>query len=41
MTLDLQELLAAGERAARAGGEIVLAHFGRARDIRERSGSRE
>jgi myo-inositol-1(or 4)-monophosphatase len=37
MTLDLQELLAAGERAARAGGEIVLAHFGRARDIREKA----
>jgi myo-inositol-1(or 4)-monophosphatase len=30
--LDLDELLTVAERAARAGGEIVRTHFGRARD---------
>jgi myo-inositol-1(or 4)-monophosphatase len=37
MTLDLQVLLTTAERAARAGGEIVLAHFGRAGDVREKA----
>jgi myo-inositol-1(or 4)-monophosphatase len=37
MTLDLTACLAASERAARAGGEVVRAHFGRARDIREKA----
>jgi len=32
--LDLDACLVAGERAARAGGEVVSAHFGRARDVR-------
>jgi myo-inositol-1(or 4)-monophosphatase len=36
-TLDLDELLVTAERAARAGGAIVNAHFGRARDVREKS----
>jgi myo-inositol-1(or 4)-monophosphatase len=34
---DLDELLAVGERAARAGGEIVRAHFGALRDVREKA----
>jgi myo-inositol-1(or 4)-monophosphatase len=37
MSLDLEALLATAERAARAGGEIVKDHFGRARDIREKA----
>jgi myo-inositol-1(or 4)-monophosphatase len=34
---ELTQLADAAETAARAGGEIVAAHFGRARDIREKS----
>ena len=34
--LDVDELVAIAERAARAGGEIVRASFGRARDVREK-----
>jgi myo-inositol-1(or 4)-monophosphatase len=37
VTLDLKSLLTTAERAARAGGEIVLAHVGRARDVREKA----
>ncbi len=37
MTLDVADCAAVAERAARAGGEIVRAHFGRAREIREKS----
>ena len=37
MTLDPSALLAVAERAARAGGEIVLAHFGRTEGVREKS----
>ncbi|MFM7225756.1 MAG: inositol monophosphatase family protein [Actinomycetota bacterium] len=35
--VDLDTALAAAERAARAGGEVVRAHFGRARDIRAKA----
>jgi myo-inositol-1(or 4)-monophosphatase len=35
--LDLDALLTTAERAARAGGAIVHTHFGRARDVREKS----
>jgi myo-inositol-1(or 4)-monophosphatase len=34
--LDVDELVAIAERAAHAGGEIVRASFGRARDVREK-----
>jgi myo-inositol-1(or 4)-monophosphatase len=37
MSLDLQVLLTTAERAARAGGEIVLTHLGHAGDIREKA----
>ncbi len=36
-TLDLDALLTTAERAARAGGAIVQANLGRARDVREKS----
>jgi myo-inositol-1(or 4)-monophosphatase len=35
-TLDVDELVVIAERAAHAGGEIVRASFGRARDVREK-----
>lgn len=35
--LDLDAALAVAERAARAGGEIVRSHFGRARDVRAKA----
>jgi len=35
--LDLDDLLRTAERAARAGGDIVHAQFGRARDVREKA----
>jgi myo-inositol-1(or 4)-monophosphatase len=35
--LDLDELLAAGERAALAGGAVVTAHFGTPREVREKA----
>ncbi len=34
---DLQQLADAAEAAVRAGGEVVASHFGRARDVREKS----
>ena len=37
MSLDLDALLAAADRAARAGGEIVRAHFGSPPDVREKA----
>lgn len=37
MSLDLDVLLATAERAARAGGEVVRAHFGSARDVRAKA----
>ncbi len=37
MKLDLDGLLLAADRAARAGGEIVRAHFGAPSDVREKS----
>jgi myo-inositol-1(or 4)-monophosphatase len=37
MTLDLTANLEIAERAARAGGEIVRTHFGRAGDVREKA----
>ena len=36
-TLDLDALLVAADRAARAGGEIVRAHFGAPDDVREKA----
>jgi len=36
-TLDLDALLVAADRAARAGGEIVRAHFGSPPDVREKA----
>jgi myo-inositol-1(or 4)-monophosphatase len=35
--LDLESLLTVGERAALAGGAVVRAHFGSARDVREKA----
>jgi myo-inositol-1(or 4)-monophosphatase len=35
--LDLDALLTTAERAARAGGQVVAAHFGRAREVREKA----
>ena len=37
MSLDLAALLGVADRAARAGGAIVLSQFGAARDVREKS----
>ena len=37
MTLDLDALLVAADRAARAGGEVVRAHFGAPPGVREKS----
>ena len=37
MTLDLDALLVAADKAARAGGEIVRAHFGSPPEVREKS----
>jgi myo-inositol-1(or 4)-monophosphatase len=35
--IDIASLLDVADRAARAGGEIVLRHFGRVRDVREKA----
>jgi myo-inositol-1(or 4)-monophosphatase len=37
MTLDLDALLIAADKAARAGGEVVRAHFGSPPDVREKA----
>ena len=37
MNIDLDALLVAADKAARAGGEVVRAHFGSPPDVREKS----